>query len=216
MIFLDTTKPEEVEKWAHLISGVTCNPLILSRERPSADPMEVLHELIEASDKVNGPGDVSFQVWSDDPDTMLEQAEQIVEAGAIVKLPMNQTGLKIADNFDYSPEEPRPVNFTGIMGESQLVIACHMYAAYASLFWGRAESSQIDPEAVCRNTPEIRARFPAKLLVGSIRGPGDIVRAFRAGADVVTVQPSTLEALIHHDRTESTIREFLDAWKGAK
>lgn len=216
MIFLDTCKPEEVEKWAHLISGVTCNPLILSRERPGVDPLVVLQELTDASNKINPPGTVSFQVWSSDDTEMTDQAHEIITFGAIVKLPMNESGLKIADNFDYDIDEPRPVNFTGIMGASQLIVACHMHAAYASLFWGRAQRSDIDPEAVCENTTRIRAKFPTKLLVGSVRGPGDIMPAFRAGADVVTVQPAILSQLVHHERTESTIREFLEAFRGAR
>jgi len=216
MIFLDTAKPDEVRKWAHLISGVTCNPLILSRERPNSDPLTVLHELVDASDKVNGPGDVSFQVWSDDPDEMLEQANQIVQSGSIVKLPMNETGIKIADDFEYTPDTPRPVNFTGIMGAAQLIVACHMAAAYASLFWGRAESSQIDPEHVLEQTDRVTRNCYTRVLVGSIQGPGDVVDAFAAGAHVVTVQPAILQKLVHHDRTESTIREFLDAWRSAK
>jgi hypothetical protein len=32
----------------------------------------------------------------------------------------------------------------------------------------------------------------------------------------VTVQPAILQQLIHHDRTESTIREFLDAHAATK
>jgi transaldolase len=216
MIFLDTAKPDEVKKWAHLISGVTCNPLILSRERPGIDPAEVLNELMGAVSDTQEPNHLSFQVWSDDPDTMAQQAEEIVDAGAIVKLPMSEIGLKIADIFAGDRNDPRAVNFTGIMAASQVIIACEMHAAYASLFWGRAQGSKIDPEAVCRDTQLVRQRFDTKLLVGSIRGEGDIVPAFRAGADVVTVQPKILQELIHHDRTESTIREFLDAWRGAR
>jgi len=216
MIFLDTAKPDEVRKWAHLISGVTCNPLILSRERPNEDPMVILGELIDASSEVQGPRDVSFQVWSDIEDEMLDQANRIVGEGGIVKLPLNERGIKIADSVDSESDINRRVNFTGIMAASQIIIACEMRAEYASLFWGRAQSSKIDPEAVCRDTQCVRDTSTTKLLVGSIRGEGDIVPAFRAGADVVTVQPKILQDLIHHDRTESTIKEFLDAWRGAK
>jgi transaldolase len=208
LIFLDTAKPEEVKKWAHLISGVTCNPLILSRERPGVHPMVVLRELLDAREGIQEPGDLSFQVWTSDESEMLDQGKHIVGDGAILKAPMNEAGMRLAGCFDGSP---RPVNFTGIMSAAQLIIACHMRAAYASLFWGRAEGSHIDPAHVCRQTQSIRDAFPTRLLVGSIRGPGDIVDAFANGADVVTVPPNILQQLIHHDRTESTIREFLDA-----
>lgn len=215
MIFIDTAKPEEVKRWAHLVSGVTCNPLILARERPGTDPMAVLHELVDASTGCQSPADVSFQVWVEDGPGMCNQARNILEADACVKLPMSEAGLIVADEMGMR-DKTRPVNFTGIMGASQLIIACHMRAAYASLFWGRAEQSQIDPAHVCRVTQSIRDAFPTRLLVGSIRGPGDIVDAFAAGADVVTVQPVILQQLIHHDRTESTIREFLDAHREAQ
>lgn len=213
MIFLDTAKPEEVRKWAHLISGVTCNPLILARERPGENPLDVLQELANVTAGVQAPNDLSFQVWSDVDDEATPQVNAILEAGAVVKLPLNEWGLEAAGTID---GDVRRVNFTGIMGAAQLVIACHMRAAYASLFWGRAESVQIDPAHVCRTTQSIRDAFPTRLLVGSIRGPGDIVDAFAAGADVVTVQPAILQQLIHHDRTESTIREFLDAHRNAQ
>lgn len=212
MIFLDTAKPEEVKRWAHLISGVTCNPLILSRERPGVDPWQVCDELRDAVTKCSAPRDLSFQVWTEVPEDAAEQAHKLVDLGCVVKLPLNVWGTLIADEIELR-EPTRPVNFTGIMSPGQVIVAAHMQAAYASLFWGRASDIGIEPADVCRNTQGIRDAFPTRLLVGSIRQVGDVVRAFAAGADVVTVQPEILERLVKHDRTESTIREFLDAYR---
>jgi len=55
--------------------------------------------------------------------------------------------------------------------------------------------------------------FDTDLLVGSIRKAYDVNRAFLAGADIVTVPPEYIDALIYNPRTESSIAEFLEKWE---
>ena len=53
----------------------------------------------------------------------------------------------------------------------------------------------------------------AEIIAGSIRSPQDVPLAFSYGADIVTIKYETLLGMISHPRTESTIKEFDEAWE---
>ncbi len=55
-----------------------------------------------------------------------------------------------------------------------------------------------------------------KLIVGSIRNVGQIGEAFAAGAHIVTIQPSTLQAMLYSQRTVETNADFDKAWDAIK
>ncbi len=55
-----------------------------------------------------------------------------------------------------------------------------------------------------------------KLVVGSIRNVGQIGDAFAAGANIVTIQPATLEAKLFSQRTIETNADFDKAWQTLK
>lgn len=55
-----------------------------------------------------------------------------------------------------------------------------------------------------------------KLIVGSIRNAGQVAEAFAAGANILTVQPATLEAMLFSQRTVETNADFDKAWVALK
>jgi transaldolase len=55
-----------------------------------------------------------------------------------------------------------------------------------------------------------------KLIVGSIRNVGQVGDAFAAGANIVTITPKTLEAMIFSQRTIETNADFDKAWAQLK
>jgi transaldolase len=51
--------------------------------------------------------------------------------------------------------------------------------------------------------------FRTKVIVGSMRGVGNVQEAILAGADIVTVPPKFLDAMIDHKYSRFTVAQFL-------
>jgi transaldolase len=102
-----------------------------------------------------------------------------------------------------------------MMSLNQLYLASLAGATYVSLFAGRVRDMGYDCRPIVRQTRQIldREGLSSKILIGSIRQMIDVNEALEDGAHVVTVPPPLLRKMLHHPRTESTIREFNDAWK---
>ena len=55
--------------------------------------------------------------------------------------------------------------------------------------------------------------YKTKLIVGSIRKPGDVEEAANAGAHIITIPYKIMIAMPYHSKTEETIEEFDKAWQ---
>ena len=51
------------------------------------------------------------------------------------------------------------------------------------------------------------------ILAASIRNVSQVVQAFEAGADIVTLPPSIFEQMYHHDLTDQGLAQFDKDWK---
>jgi transaldolase len=216
MLFLDSSNPKEVAElfgWG-VVDGVTTNPLIISREMPGADLGKTIREILSVS---SGP--VSVELTEATEQTMVEEAESYrcwCSDRICIKVPVNELGVRVISQLRWSDSFRTPflINATCIMTTMQAVLAAEAGANYVSLFWGRIKDLQVDPGVVVRQTRELLHRYPVhpQIIVGSIRQPADVLEALVAGADIVTVPPAILRKLVHHPRTEETIREFAEAW----
>ena len=55
-----------------------------------------------------------------------------------------------------------------------------------------------------------------QVLVASIRNVNHIVESAKIGADVATIPPSLFDKLIHHQLTDSGLKDFLKDWAETK
>jgi len=105
-------------------------------------------------------------------------------------------------------------NATVMMTAAQLILAARAGASYVSHFFNRARDAGEDP---CLEIARARhfldaGGYRTKIIAGSIRLPRDVAEAFSAGADIVTIPPKILEAMLDHPKTAETLREFDLAW----
>ena len=224
MFYLDSSDPKEVEdlfKWG-VLSGVTTNPLIISREMPGADLEETIKAILAVS-----TGPVSVELTEPTAMAMADEAERRWSWDwdrLCIKVPVNDLGLQVirllrTREKRYQKEGSRKelrINATCIMTPMQALLAAMAGADYVSLFWGRIADLQVNPAHVVRLTRESlsgRGYGKVEVIVGSIRQAGDVSCALSAGADIVTVPPQILRQLVHHPRTAETIREFNEAWE---
>lgn len=111
--------------------------------------------------------------------------------------------------------------------------------AFVSIFWGRS----IEDHASYRSRSDFMAQYPkvgiesevnrepkniieaavtflhngqytnTKIIAGSIRTAAMVGEAFAAGANIVTMTPDKLLAMLFSQRTLETIKQFDNAWK---
>lgn len=211
MLFLDSSDPAEIKEissWG-VLSGVTTNPLIISREAGDVDLEQRIHEVIKVS-----TGHVSVELTTETEKEMLDEALGYHEWNpkrVCVKVPFSETGLKVLHQL---VQREVLTNVTCMMSFNQAYLAALAGATYVSLFSGRIRDMGYDVRPVIRETRAIldREELSSRIIVGSVRHMMDVNEALMDGAHIVTVPPPILRKMLWNPRTESTIREFNDAW----
>ena len=211
MLFLDSSIPAEVEEifsWG-VVSGVTTNPLILSRELGDVDLRTCILEVLAAS---RGP--VSVELLSETQEEMIDEAFEYHEWNPkriCIKIPFSEQGLRVLHQLH---EHGVPTNVTATMSFNQMYLAALAGATYVSLFSGRVRDMGYDVGPIIAETRALldREGLESQIIVGSIRQVMDVNEALQHGAHVVTVPPPILRKMLFNPRTDATIREFNDAW----
>jgi transaldolase len=105
-------------------------------------------------------------------------------------------------------------NATLMMTVEQLLLAARAGATYISLFVNRARDGGEEPyNEIAKARRFLDAgSYRSKIIAGSIRAPKDVGLAYDAGADIVTIPPKILAAMLNHPKTEETAVEFDAAW----
>ncbi len=210
-IFADTADINDLKEFSSwgVIDGCTTNPIICVKSgvKDFEGHMRQILALV--------PGPVSVEVTTNDLDEMLAQARIFASWGknVVVKLPMNVSGLKATHALS---RDGIKTNVTACMSVKQAIIAAKAGATYASIFWARIEDMGYDAGTVVRETREILGThgMACKIIVGSFRSVSHVTQAMRTGAHVLTIPSDLLRQLPWNPRTESTINEFLEQWRG--
>lgn len=212
MLFLDSSDPKEIKDiyaWG-VISGVTTNPLIISKEAGNVDLEKRIREVCEVS-----RGHVSVELTTETEREMLAESLRYYEWNKeriCVKVPFSEVGLRVLHQL---VERGVPTNVTCMMSFNQAYLAALAGATYISIFSGRVRDMGYDVRPIVRDTRAIldREGLASKIIVGSVRHLMDVNEALQDGAHILTVPPPILRKMLWNPRTESTIREFNDAWK---
>jgi len=212
VLFLDSSLPEEITEigsWG-VISGITTNPLIISRECGNVDLETHIRRILALS---SGP--VSVELTTERFDEMLAEALRYHEwdrARVCIKVPFGEVGLKVQHQL---VQRGVSTNVTCMMSFNQMYLAALGGATYVSLFSGRIRDMGYDALPIIHEVRQIldREQLPSRIIVGSIRHFMDVNEALQAGAHIVTVPPAILRKMLWNPNTEATIRQFNDAWR---
>jgi transaldolase len=212
-VFIDTASMEELLTWQKrgIVAGVTTNQKIFLTEG-SIDFKQRVHAICDIVPTLP----VSIELTSRSAESMT--AEAIGYAGwrpnIVIKVPVTGDGIGL-QVINVLSKAGLATNATLMMTAEQLILAISAGASYVSLFFNRAKDAGED---ACVEIGRAR-RFVdagghrAKIIAGSIRRPKDVGEAFDAGADIVTVPPPILQAILNHPKTAETAREFDAAWE---
>ena len=207
--FVDTADVKEIRELNELglLDGVTTNPSLIMKSGGKIS--EVTKQIC---DIVDGP--VSSEVTATEYSEMMKQADVLskIADNICIKVPLTLDGLKACRSLT---GDGRLVNVTLCFSANQALLAAKAGATFISPFIGRIDDMAVDGMEVIR---EIRAiydnyDFQTEILAASIRTVNHVKEAAIIGADVATVPPATLKALVKHPLTDKGLEAFLADWK---
>ena len=208
--FVDTANVTEIRELASLglLDGVTTNPSLIAKA--GGDFKSIIAEICSIV-----PGPVSAEVAATDAEGMLAEGRVLakIAKNVTVKVPLTWDGLKACKTLT---GEGTMVNVTLCFSANQALLAAKAGATFVSPFIGRLDDIGLDGMDLIREIRTIYDNYPAlqtKILAASIRTVNHVRDSAMIGADVVTVPPATLKALIHHPLTDKGLQAFLADWK---
>ena len=206
--FVDSADVREIRELSELglVDGVTTNPsLILKSGGSIADVTKEICSIVA--------GPVSAEVVATDYDGMMREAAFLgaLADNICIKVPMTFDGLKACRALT---AQGRKVNVTLCFSANQALLAAKAGAAFISPFIGRIDDIGIDGMELIAEIRQIYDNydFETEVLAASVRTVNHVKQAALIGADVVTVPPATLKALVKHPLTDKGLDAFLADW----
>ena len=206
--FIDTANIDEIrtaESWG-IISGVTTNPSLVSRE--GDDFFELLKSI---AGFVNGP--VSAEVTSSATNEMIEEGKKLASLASniVVKIPMTPEGTAAVRTLS---QDGIPTNVTLVFSPQQALLAARAGASYVSPFVGRLDDIGEDGVGLVRDIAELFSvhDLDTKIIAASIRHPRHVFECALAGADIATVPFKVLKQCYSHPLTERGLESFMTDW----
>lgn len=206
--FVDTADVNEIRELNELglLDGVTTNPsLILKSGR---DIIEVTREICGI---VAGP--ISAEVTATEYGEMMREAKILaaIADNICIKLPLTLDGLKACRALT---GDGHKVNVTLCFSANQALLAAKAGATFVSPFIGRIDDTGIDGMELISEIRTIYDNYDFRtgILAASIRTVNHVRQAALIGADVATVPPATLKALVKHPLTDKGLEMFMADW----
>ncbi|MCD6027334.1 MAG: Uncharacterized protein K0R08_1853 [Solimicrobium sp.] len=184
-LWLDTTDGKVIAEANELgiLSGVTTNPSILSKEKSS--PEITLKRLLDIQ-----PGFVAAQVTTDDLPGMLRQAENLSKLCSnnrlIVKIPASQNGYRA---MALLKKQGIPTLATTVFEAKQLILSSFAGATYLAPYVSHIDASIGNALNVLKEMQETVAaqKFSIKIMAAAIRSPEQFCECARIGIPAITI-----------------------------
>jgi transaldolase len=208
--FLDTADVAEIADLAAtgLLDGVTTNPSLVAKA--GRDFKTIIKEICAIV-----PGPVSAEVAALDYEGMIAEGRTLarIAPNVTVKLPLTWDGRKACKMLT---SEGTMVNVTLCFSATQALLAAKAGATFVSPFIGRLDDQGLegmDLITEIRTIYENYAHLTTEILAASIRTVNHVKQAALIGADVVTLPPAVLKALVKHPLTDKGLEQFMADWK---
>ena len=208
--FVDTADVAEIRELNDLglLDGVTTNPSLIAKA--GRDFKTIIAEICALV-----PGPVSAEVAATDTEGMLREGRSLakIAKNVTVKVPLTWDGLKACRTLS---GEGTMVNVTLCFSATQALLAAKAGATFVSPFIGRLDDTGLEGMDLIREIRTIYDNYAdlrTEILAASIRTVGHVRDAALIGADVATVPPAILKALVKHPLTDKGLELFLADWK---
>ena len=180
------------------VQGLTTNPTLMNKagiKNYKAFALDVLSVVKEKP--------ISFEVFSDNFDEMILQANEIASWGnnVNVKIPVTNTkGVDTTEVIKYLSDSGVKLNVTAVMTTSQVQkivsVLNAQTPAYISIFAGRIADTGIDPIFIMQESLRIMKSIPkAELIWASPRELLNVIQADKIGCHVITATTDIIKKL---------------------
>ncbi len=208
--FVDTADVKEISELAAtgLLDGVTTNPSLVAKA--GRDFKAIIKEICAIV-----PGPVSAEVSALDAEGMVAEGRTLaaIAPNVTVKVPLTWEGLKACRTLT---GDGTMVNVTLCFSANQALLAAKAGATFVSPFIGRLDDIGLDGMELVAEIRTIYDNYPdlsTEILAASIRHVNHVKQAAMIGADVATMPPAVLRALVKHPLTDKGLELFLADWK---
>lgn len=208
--FVDTADVAEIKELAStgLLDGVTTNPSLVAKA--GRDFKEIVSEICAVV-----PGPVSAEVAATDFDGMMREANILrkIAKNVTIKVPLTMDGLKACKALT---GDGTMVNVTLCFSANQALLAAKAGATFVSPFIGRLDDIGLNGMDLIKEIRAIYDNYPdlsTDILAASIRTVNHVKDAALIGADVATIPPAILKALVKHPLTDKGLEAFVSDWK---
>lgn len=201
-IYLDSAVPEEAQAAVQTgwLYGITTNPTLLAQSGLS--PVETFQALAKLPVQ-----EVYYQVSSRDLDRMKHEvgiAEDLLGDKLVVKIPPTPAGFRLA--AELSPTHKTCL--TAIFSPAQALVAREAGADYIAVYVNRATKWMGDGLALTRSLAEALAGSKTEILAASLKSVEEVVAAFNAGAQRLTLPMEILLALTENEHAARAVEMF--------
>jgi transaldolase len=209
-IYLDSAKLDEARQAKEFgwVYGVTTNPSLMARVRM---PAEVT---LKALGQLNFH-QVFYQLVSQDLAAMLVEACEaagLVKHGLILKIPPTENGFR----FVAQHGETFPCCLTAIFDPAQALVAREAGARYIAVYVNRATKQLGDGLALVEDLAKVLTGSRTEILAASLKSTKEVVGAFRAGAQHITLPYDLLSSLSNHPLSTETVEQFNEEGVGIR
>lgn len=208
--FVDTADVNEIRDLADsgLIDGVTTNPSLVAKT--GGDFKGLIAEICEMV-----PGPVSAEVAALDAEGMIAEGKKLAEIAqnVTIKVPLTWDGLKACKALT---SQGTMVNVTLCFSANQALMAAKAGATFVSPFIGRLDDIGLDGMELISEIRSIYDNYldlGTEILAASIRTVGHVRQSALIGADVATVPPAIIKALVKHPLTDKGLAAFTADWE---
>lgn len=215
-LLFDTANIEEIRKYIQYypITGITSNPSILKAEG-KIDFFEHLREIrsIIGMDKT-----LHVQILDKTAEGMVSEADAIlknVDDKVYIKIPTTEEGLKAMMQLK---ARGIGVTATAIYTKIQGFAAIMAGADFIAPYCNRMENLDVDFEECISAFREMidDNNSDCKILAASFKNIAQVNKAFLAGSQTATVQPSMLHSCFQMAAVDKAVEDFDKDWENVQ
>ena len=219
-IFCDIADIKTIKKYSKkkIVKGFTTNPSLM-RKAGAKNYKNYSKQIL----KVCRKKPISFEVFGDDHDSMINQALKINSLGKniYVKIPIiNSKGKFTGKIIKKLNNKNIKLNITAVYNFNQvkkiLKVISKKSKVIISIFAGRAADTGKDPVPVFKKSTLLVKKYKnVEILWASVREPYNYLQAKQLGCHIITIPPSIIEKIEHFGKsynqlTKETVKNFLN------
>lgn len=209
---LDTANLKNIQSCLNIfpIAGVTSNPSIVKRE----GKVNFFEHMRQIRSLIGMDLALHIQVTARDTEGMIKDAHRIlteIDKNVFIKIPVTMEGLPAISHLK---KEGIRVTGTAIYSSQQGFLAMEAGADCIAPYFNRMENMGINPDQVISSLADMIQlyHYPTEILAASFKNAGQVDRAFLAGAQTATLDPSILTGTLTMSHIISAVDTFSHDW----